>query len=94
MTSQCRCDALTNRAMKPLTLGAGHLWVLMSITRYSQVLSSQALKCGEESGHHIRRSPTLDVSMDTVISGRLPTGNLLIFHKTRPTAGNTKVQVM
>ena len=24
-----RCDAVTNWAMKPLTLGAGHLWVLM-----------------------------------------------------------------
>ena len=30
VTSRCRCDALTNWAMKPLTLGAGHLWVLMS----------------------------------------------------------------
>ena len=30
VTSRYRCDALTNRAMKPLTLGAGHLWVLMS----------------------------------------------------------------
>ena len=29
MTSRYRCDALTNWAMKPLTLGAGHLWVLM-----------------------------------------------------------------
>ena len=28
-TSRFRCDALTNWAMKPLTLGAGHLWVLM-----------------------------------------------------------------
>ena len=27
------CDALTNWAMKPLTLGAGHLWVLMSPCR-------------------------------------------------------------
>ena len=25
-----RCDALTNWAMKPLTLGAGNLWLLMS----------------------------------------------------------------
>ena len=30
MTSRYRCDALTNWAMKPLTLGAGHLWVVMS----------------------------------------------------------------
>ena len=29
MTSRFRCNALTNWAMKPLTLGAGHLWVLM-----------------------------------------------------------------
>ena len=26
VTSRYRCDALTNWAMKPLTLGAGHLW--------------------------------------------------------------------
>ena len=30
MTSRYWCDALTNWAMKPLTLGAGHLWLLMS----------------------------------------------------------------
>ena len=29
MTSRYGCDALTNWAMKPLTLGAGHLWVLI-----------------------------------------------------------------
>ena len=29
VTSRFRRDALTNWAMKPLTLGAGHLWVLM-----------------------------------------------------------------
>ena len=29
VTSRFRCDALTNWAMKPLTLGVGHLWVLM-----------------------------------------------------------------
>ena len=29
VTSRFRCDALTNWAMKPMTLGAGHLWVLM-----------------------------------------------------------------
>ena len=29
VTSRFRCDALTNWAMKPLTLGAGHLSVLM-----------------------------------------------------------------
>ena len=29
VTARFRCDALTNWAMKPLTLGAGHLWVLM-----------------------------------------------------------------
>ena len=28
-----RCDSLTNWAMKPLTLGGGHLWVLMSSWR-------------------------------------------------------------
>ena len=33
VTSRYRCDALTNWAMKPLTLGAGHLWVLMSPSR-------------------------------------------------------------
>ena len=27
VTSRFRCDSLTNGAMKPLTLGAGHLWV-------------------------------------------------------------------
>ena len=32
-TSRYRCNALTNWAMKPLTLGAGHLWVLMSPCR-------------------------------------------------------------
>ena len=30
VTSRYRCDALTNWAMKPLTLRAGHLWVAMS----------------------------------------------------------------
>ena len=30
VTSRNRCDALTNYAIKLLTLGAGHLWVLMS----------------------------------------------------------------
>ena len=30
MTLRYRCDALTNWTMKPLTMGAGHLWVLMS----------------------------------------------------------------
>ena len=30
MSLRYRCDALTNWYMKPLTLGAGHLWVLMS----------------------------------------------------------------
>ena len=29
VTSQFWCDALTTWAMKPLTLGPGHLWVLM-----------------------------------------------------------------
>ena len=29
VTSWYQCDALTNWAMKPPTLGAGHLWVLM-----------------------------------------------------------------
>ena len=40
MTSQYRCDALTNWAMKPLTLGAGHLWVLMSPGRIQTPLKS------------------------------------------------------
>ena len=31
--SRYRCDALNNWAMKSLTLGAGHLWVLMSSWR-------------------------------------------------------------
>ena len=31
---------------------------------------------------------------DTVISGRLPAGNLLILHLTRATAGNREVRVM
>ena len=29
VTSRYQCDALTNWAMKPLTLRAGHLWVVM-----------------------------------------------------------------
>ena len=29
VTSRYRCDHLTDSAMKPLTMGAGHLWVLM-----------------------------------------------------------------
>ena len=29
LSSRYGCDALTNRAMKPLTLGPGHLWVLI-----------------------------------------------------------------
>ena len=33
VTSRYWHDALTNWAMKPLTLGAGHLWVLMSLWR-------------------------------------------------------------
>ena len=33
VTSRYRCDTLTNWAMKPLTLGAGHLWALMSLWR-------------------------------------------------------------
>ena len=31
VTSRYRCDALTNWAMKPLTLGTGYLWVLVSL---------------------------------------------------------------
>ena len=30
VTSRYRCDALSNSAMKPLTLRTGHLWVLMA----------------------------------------------------------------
>ena len=29
VTSRYRCDTVTNRAMKPLTLVTGHLWVPM-----------------------------------------------------------------
>ena len=31
MISRYRCDALINWAIKPLTLGAGHLWVFRSL---------------------------------------------------------------
>ena len=36
VTLRYRCNALTNWAMKPLTLGAGHLWVLMLPWRMNQ----------------------------------------------------------
>ena len=36
VTSRFRCDALTNWAMKPLALGAGHLWVLMVLWGMNQ----------------------------------------------------------
>ena len=35
VTSRERCNALTNSAMKPLTLGAGHLWVNVSVMNES-----------------------------------------------------------
>ena len=36
VTSRYRYDDLTNWAMKPLTLGAGHLWVLMFLWGMNQ----------------------------------------------------------
>ena len=47
VTSRYRCDTLTNWAMKPLTLGAGHLWVLMFPWRMNQRWND-ILNCGYE----------------------------------------------
>ena len=52
VTSQFRCDALTNWAMKPLTLGAGHLWVLMVPWGMNQwwngIWNESYMNCGYE----------------------------------------------
>ena len=42
VTSRYRCDALTDWAMKPLMLGAGHFWVLMSPWR---MVVKRYMKC-------------------------------------------------
>ena len=57
VTSRYRCDALTNWAMKPLTLGAGHLWVLMSPWRmdvkwYMKSLHINCLNCVHNCDDH------------------------------------------
>ena len=47
--SRHRCDALTNLAMKPLTLGAGHLRVLATdVGSWSFVISNEPVKNGCE----------------------------------------------
>ena len=51
MTSRYRCDALTNWAMKPLTLGAGHLWVPMfpwGMNQRWNVWNVSYINCGYE----------------------------------------------
>ena len=52
VTSRYRCDALTNWAMKPLTLGAGHLWVLMVPWEMNQwwngIRNESYMNCGYE----------------------------------------------
>ena len=52
MTSRFRCDALTNWAMKALTLGAGHLWVLMVPWGMNQwwngIWNESYMNCGYE----------------------------------------------
>ena len=52
VTSRYRCDALTNWAMKPLTLGAGHLWVLISpwgmSHRWNDIWNGSYMNCGYE----------------------------------------------
>ena len=52
VTSRFRCDALTNWAMKPLTLGAGHLWVLMVPWGMNQwwigIWNESYMNCGYE----------------------------------------------
>ena len=52
VTSRFRCDALANRAMKPHTLGAGHLWVLMfpwgMNQRWNDILNGSYMNCGYE----------------------------------------------
>ena len=52
VTSRFRCDALTNWAMKPLTLGVGHLWVLMVPWGMNQwwdgIWNKSYMNCGYE----------------------------------------------
>ena len=52
VTSRYRCDALTNWAMKPLTLGAGHLWVPMFPWGMNQwwndIWNGPYMNCGNE----------------------------------------------
>ena len=52
VTSRFRYDALTNWAMKPLTLGAGHLWVLMVPWGMNQwwngIWNESYMNCGYE----------------------------------------------
>ena len=45
VTLRYRCDALNNWAMKPLTLGAGHLWVLMFPWGMNQRWNDICLNC-------------------------------------------------
>ena len=51
VTSRFRCDALTNWAMKPLTLGAGHLWVLMVPWGMNQWWNDKMSVAPESRGH-------------------------------------------
>ena len=52
VTSRFRCDALTNWAMKPMTLGAGHLWVLIVPWGMNQwwngIWNQSYMNCGYE----------------------------------------------
>ena len=52
VTSRYRCDAVANWALKPLTLGAGHLWVLMfpcgMNQRWNDIWNGSYMKCGYE----------------------------------------------
>ena len=52
MTSRYRCYALTNWAMKPPTLGAGHLWAPMFPWRMNQrwndIWNGSYMNCGYE----------------------------------------------
>ena len=52
VTSRYRCDALTNWAMKPLMLGAGHLWALMFPWGMNQwwndIWNGSYMNCGYE----------------------------------------------
>ena len=52
VTSRYRWDALTNWAMKPLMLGAGHVWVLMFLwgenQRWNDIWIRSYMNCGYE----------------------------------------------